>query len=123
MAERGRPTKYRPEYAEQAIRQIGDEGQSITQFARNLRVARQTIYQWAEDHPEFYDALTCARDWSEAYWEDRMREFMTSRDANAPLIKLYLANRFKWTDKVEQEDDNSTNLASALDKLADKLPG
>jgi hypothetical protein len=28
---------------------------------------------------------------------------MTDRSVNAPLVKLYFANRFNWTDKSEQD--------------------
>lgn len=109
---------------DKVLQAVGDEGKSITQFARDMRVSRQTIYQWAEDHPEFSDALGRAKEWSEAYWEDQMLDFMVSKEVNAPLIKLYMANRFKWTDKVEDSGESeSDRLATALESLVDKLPG
>ena len=104
----GRPTDYTDDMPEAAIRIIGDEGKSITQFARDMRISRQTVYQWAEDHAEFSDALTRAKEWSEAYWEDKMVDFMVDRDVNAPLVKLYMANRFRWRDKPAEDDDTDT---------------
>ena len=32
---------------------------------------------------------------------------MYSKDVNAPLVKLYFANRFKWVDKSENKNDNN----------------
>lgn len=114
MAIGGRPTKYKPEFTEIAIDYIGNSGKSVTQLARHLKVAKSTVYKWAEDHQEFSDALTLARDWSEAFWEDKLTEMMSDRDINAPLVKLYLANRFKWTDKPQQEDSETKPITINL---------
>ena len=99
-AKGGRPTKYRPEMVERVLEFVGS-GKSVKQFARELQVSRDTIYEWANQHPAFSDALTQAQQWSEAAWEEKIQEMMTSRDVNAPLVKLYLANRFGWSDKQE----------------------
>jgi transposase-like protein len=102
----GRPTKYDPAYCDEAIEIMGRQGKSVVQFARHLEVSRMTIYQWAKDYPEFSDTLTHARDWSEAFWEDKYVEFMTDRNVNAPLVKLYFANRFKWADKAPEQEES-----------------
>ncbi len=108
----GRPTKYRKEYCQMALDVMGDQGKSITQLARDLRVSKSTIYEWAENHSEFSDALDQAREWSQAHWEDRLEEMMFTKEVNAPLVKLYFANRFKWHDKPEADD--SENKAQPL---------
>ena len=33
---------------------------------------------------------------------------MYSKDVNAPLVKLYFANRFGWSDKSESKNENAT---------------
>lgn len=121
MATTGRPTKYSPEYADMAIDIIGRQGKSVCQFARDIGVSRSTVYLWAEENPEFSDNLTLARDWAEAHWEDKFVDFMSDRNANAPLVKLYFASRFKWTDK----DDTSSavdDMAAALKEISARLP-
>ena len=119
----GQPTKYTKEHCERALEIVGRQGKSIVQLARDFEVSRQTIYQWALDNPEFSYTLEKAKDWAEAMWEDKYtNEFMESKEANAPLVKLYFANRFKWSDKVEKEEDSSAGLTEALSKLIDKLP-
>lgn len=100
-----RPTKYDPSYCDEALEFIGKQGKSIVQFARHLEVDRTTIYQWAKDYPEFSNILTRAKDWSEAFWEDKFVEYMTDRNTNAPLVKLYFATRFKWIEKAVEADD------------------
>lgn len=110
----GRPTKYKPEYPQVALEYIGTQGKSIVQLARHLEVSRDTIYQWAKDHQDFSDALSQARDWSEAYWEEKFVGFMTDRNTNAPLVKLYFANRFKWSDSSKADDDDAAPPPSSV---------
>lgn len=103
----GRPTKYDPKYC-QEIKDFMADGGSVTEFAVHIGVSKATIYNWADDHSEFLDALTCAQEIGQAYWEKRLRtDLMISRDANAPLVKLYFANRFKWSDKTEVDNKSS----------------
>ena len=99
----GRPTKYKPEYGDEALELVGRRGKSVAWLARHYEVNRSTIYQWAKDNPAFSDALSRAQEWSEATWEDRVEDMMMSRDVNAPLVKLYLAHRFGWSDKQTTE--------------------
>jgi len=96
----GRPTKYTADLPERVMECIGN-GKSVAQFARDLGVTRATIYNWADQNPEFLAALTRAQEHSEAAWLDKVEAMMTSRDVNVPLVKLYLANRFGWSDKQE----------------------
>ena len=57
----GRPTKYSPAIAAKA-NELATLGLTHTQIARNLDIARSTIYEWAEIHPELSDALKRSRD-------------------------------------------------------------
>ena len=103
----GRPTKYSDEIGE-LVFSLMDDGLSVVQVARKLNVSRSTIYKWAEDNSEFSDTLTRAREASEAFWEDKFISMMQSRasDSSQSLIKLYFANRFKWSenDQAAQEE-------------------
>lgn len=103
----GRPTRYTDEMPD-ALFKAMDEGKSITQFAAMIGVNRSTIYEWAEHHTEFSDALTRGKEAGEAYWETELQDMMYSKDVNAPLVKLYFANRFNWSDKTEV-DNKSTD--------------
>lgn len=96
----GRPTKYKPEYCEEAIRCMGG-GYSLTGFAGKIGVSRQTVYEWAEVHPEFSDALNTARAASAAWWEDRAVDIATGGEGNASVVIFGLKNRVadEWRDK------------------------
>lgn len=56
----GRPTKYRPEYCEELVA-FCREGYSITGFAGEIGVGRETISEWARVHPEFSVAVSRAK--------------------------------------------------------------
>ena len=63
---RGRPTDYR-EWMCDAVVDMGREGMEVVEFAVALGVCRDTLYEWADKHAEFSDALTRAREASEAW--------------------------------------------------------
>ena len=112
-----RPTKYTDAMPDALFNAMA-EGKSITQFAAMIGTSRSTIYEWAEHHPEFSDALTRGKEAGEAYWETELQGMMYSKDANAPLVKLYFANRFNWTDKAEV--DNKSSDGSMTPKIVER---
>lgn len=100
----GRPTKYDPEFCE-AVVAMGKQGYSKAMMADGLDVVRQTLDNWAEEHPEFLDALTRAREAALAWWEAQGLKGVWSRDFNAAAYKLQVTNRFPddWRDKQDIE--------------------
>lgn len=99
MGEPGRPTKYRPEYAEQVVEHCRD-GASLTSFAAEVRVARATINNWIADHPEFKEACDAAKTACAAWWERIARKNAASGDGNATLCIFGLKNMGSddWSD-------------------------
>jgi hypothetical protein len=57
MAERGRPTDYRPEYAEQAAK-LCALGATDFELADFFEVNTATIYRWRNAHEEFCEAVS-----------------------------------------------------------------
>lgn len=110
----GRPTTYDDSYCDVAVDYLA-EGKSITQLARHLGVAKSSVYLWVKTHKEFSDALERGRELSQAYWEDELCNMMYSKDVNAPLVKLYFANRFGWHDKAEVDHKSTDGSASGKD--------
>ena len=107
-SEVGRPTKYKPEYCELIVK-MAQEGASFTEFRAAIGgVTRQTLHNWKDAYPAFLDAYTRAETVGEAFWDRQMRtDLMYSKEVNAPLVKLYFANRFGWSDKTESKVDNT----------------
>ncbi len=102
----GRPTKYTDDMPDAVFDALA-EGLSVTEFAAQAGVTRSTVYEWAEHHPDFSDALSRGKEASQAYWEKELRGMMYNKDVNAPLVKLYFANRFHWHDKSEVDNKSS----------------
>lgn len=100
----GRPTKYDKSLCQVAIGYLAT-GKSVTQLSAHIDVGKATIYRWSDEYEEFRDALTRGQELSQAHWEGELCNMMYSKDVNAPLVKLYFANRFKWTDKTETKTD------------------
>jgi len=111
-----RPTKYDDQRAGRLYEALA-EGKSVTQFATQEGVARSTVYKWADEHSEFSDALARGQEASQAYWEGELQSMMYSKEVNAPLVKLYFANRFGWHDKSEVDNKSSDGSMSAPTKI------
>lgn len=112
----GRPTKYKDEYLDMIIDYLG-KGKSVTQFAAFIKVSKSTIYKWAEENKEFSDALSIAQEFSEAHWETQLEEMMFNKEVNTPLVKLYFANRFGWSDKTETKQDHTSSDGSMTPRI------
>ena len=99
-----RPTKYTEALGDELISWMA-QGYSLTAAAGKIGVSRQTVYAWAEEKPEFSDALNHARAASAAWWEDQARITATTGDGNASVVIFGLKNRVadEWRDKVEQD--------------------
>lgn len=117
MKKIGRPTKYTKEMPAKLIEAMS-AGRSVLQFAHDVGVDTSTVYRWADAHPEFRNALTRGKQAGEAYWEGELQKMMYSRDVNAPLVKLYFANRFNWHDRGDDkaQAEKPINISFELPK-------
>lgn len=131
----GAPTKYKPEYAEQAEK-LTMLGMTDAQLASFFGVTERTINGWKADHEEFFHALKDGKAVADAnvavslykratgYSHDAVKIF---NDQGAPLVVPYvehyppdttacifwLKNRrpSDWRDKRENEDDTESEDA------------
>ncbi len=118
-----RPSKFKKAYCDQVVEIVGNKGKSLTQFAAAIGVRRSTIYEWKSQFPEFSDALEQAQEMSQAYWEGELVNMMYDKSVNAPLVKLYFANRFRWHNKpVVEELDEAQPTAINIHFVDAKAP-
>jgi transcriptional regulator with XRE-family HTH domain len=117
-----RPSKYDPAMCEQVI-VMGAEGKSLTQMAAGLGITRETLHQWEKDasKPEFSDALTHAREASQAWWEEQNRLGLWNRDFNAQAFKVAVQARFPndYRDKSAVEITGKDGGAIETRELSD----
>lgn len=70
-----------------------------------MGVAKSTLYLWRDTHAEFSDALARARDLSQAWFEDKGQDGLTTPGFNASLWAKQVSCRFRedYTDKQQTE--------------------
>lgn len=100
----GRPEEYKPEYCEKVI-ELGRLGYSHAMIAAELDVARQTLHNWSDRHPEFLDAITRARDLAQAWFELKGMNGLETPGFNASLWAKQVSCRFPddYTEKSKTE--------------------
>lgn len=110
-----RPTKYDPAFCEQLVAHMA-EGASVTSFAAEIDVARSTINEWADNHPEFSEALSRGKAKCLSWWERAARSTALDGKGNATVITFGLKNMGKdeWQDKALVGSDPENPLPSGL---------
>lgn len=100
----GRPSKYDQSYCDKVIACLG-KGHSVTAFAGEIGVARSTVFKWAEEHPEFSDALKVGQAKAVAFWESALMSIARDGGGNATAAIFGLKNRAAddWREKVVNE--------------------
>jgi len=113
----GRPSEYKPEYCKQIIEHCTN-GNTITSFAKEIGVWRSTLYYWAENYPEFSDAIKEAKKaQADALFElgfEGMRGKI--QGFNSTVWVFMMKNVADWRDKKES-NVKVTGLSEALDQL------
>lgn len=90
----GRPSAYDPAFCEKVV-ELGKLGKSVTQIACALDVSKETVYAWIREKPEFSDAMTRARAYSQAWWEEMGQAGLTMQGFNAFLWAKNVSCRFR----------------------------
>ena len=104
LLKRGRPSGYKPEYCQRVV-ELGAQGNSPLQIAAELGVLRENLYNWADQHPDFFTAFTKAKELSQKWWEDAGKAGVFAEKFNSQVWKFTMANRFKndWAERRVQE--------------------
>lgn len=61
MSERGRPSKYNPEFHRPWVKSLASRGLTVAEIAKEIGVAKSTLCLWVKDDPELSDALNKGR--------------------------------------------------------------
>lgn len=110
----GQPTLYTDEMSEILLR-LRKAGHTLTYFCAHIGICRETAYEWGRVHPKFSDALKKGKELALGVWEQKLESMMLDKSVNAPLVKLYMANCFGWSDK--QEATQHINVTTHEDGL------
>lgn len=100
----GRPSLYDPAHCEAVIVHMA-EGASLTSFAAEIDVARSTINEWMEQHPEFSEAVRKGKAKCAAWWEQRGRDIaLKGGGPGASTLAMFGMKNMggdDWSDKQE----------------------
>jgi transposase-like protein len=117
----GRPSKYDPNYGQQAIDFMKD-GYSVTALAGHIGVARSTIFEWAEQHQEFSDSLRKAQALAALWWENKLRDVAMTGEGNVTAAIFGVKNRSReeWRDRheVDHSSTDGTMKPSVIEIVA-----
>src|SRR5712671_5424829 len=115
----GQPTKYKPELAELVVKFCA-QGFSLTAFAGSIGVARDTIAEWGDKHPEFSEACKRAKSGS-AYWWEKKALQNADRGASGGqvamcifMLKNHAPDEFRDRMEVTGKDGASLSLELLL---------
>src|ERR1700722_20481688 len=100
----GRPSSYSKAYCNEVIEFLAG-GHSVTAFAGHIGVARSTVFKWADEIPEFSDALKVGQAKATGFWEKILVSIARDGKGNATAAIFGLKNRAgeDWADKTVNE--------------------
>jgi hypothetical protein len=98
----GRPSKYSESYLNECIEFMG-QGFSLTAFAGEIGVSRDTIYEWEKTIPEFSDAVKKARAKRVGALERQMLISENGPSVTARIFALKNACPDEWREKQAVE--------------------
>lgn len=98
----GRPSEYSP-FIGNLLIDLMATGLSLTAAAAEIGFHRWTIYRWAEEHPEFSDALKLARGKRVLFLERGLLAAPDGPTVTSRIFALKNADPEEWRDKVNVE--------------------
>jgi|PlaIllAssembly_1097288.scaffolds.fasta_scaffold1087130_1 transposase len=113
MAEwKPRPTKYKPEYAQQVLEHMR-EGYSLTAAAGKIGVWREQLYLWAGKFPEMAEAMKAGKAARVAKLEEGLLTYGGNKDGGritARIFALKNAAPEEWCEESRVEVGGSIGV-------------
>lgn len=98
----GRPSKYNKKYHLPWIRGLARQGLTVDEIAKELEVAKKTIYNWMNEDEELLHALNEGRSLADSKIEDA-------------LFRRALGGTVKETKKIIRNDSNGVQEAVRIE--------
>lgn len=109
----GRPSKYKPAYCNEVITTMAT-GLSLTAFAGEIGVSRDTVNEWQRAHPEFSDAVKIAKAKRTGALERQMLAMENGPGVTARIFALKNADPEEWREKQHIEHGVTSDMASVI---------
>lgn len=91
--EPGRALKYDPRYCEE-IRLLAQDGKFPETWCATIGIHKVTLYRWADDHPEFEEAVMIAWVLLQSFWTKYAVTNLTNTDLRGNVLIRMLQRRF-----------------------------
>lgn len=104
-----RPTKYNEEFHARWARSLARRGLTIAQIAKEMGVAKATLYNWMDSYQEFLDAVNEGRSYADSVIEDS-------------LYSLARGVTVKETRRKIVYDDNGQPVPQVVDVVEKEMP-
>lgn len=97
-----RPSDYKQTYCNECIEHLA-QGYSLASFAGVVGAHRSTLYDWAEAHEEFAEAIEIGRAKGQCTWEERLANQAQDGKGNTAAIIFAMKNLYQddWRDRHE----------------------
>ena len=99
----GRPTKYDPKFCEVAI-EVMSQGFSKTALAGHIGVSRDTLLEWAKQHPAFSGAIGIAVTGRVLKLETDLLSAESGHVVTSRIFALKNASPDEWRDKPDDRE-------------------
>lgn len=103
----GRPSKYQPEFAEQALK-LCRLGAKDTELADFFHVSEQTINAWKDAYPKFLESLKEGKGLADAEVADKLFKRATGYEHTAVKISASPDGKEHITEYVEKYPPDTT---------------
>lgn len=108
------PKKYTPTLCEKLIEHMTG-GYSFASFGAIAGVTKKTLYEWAQQYPEFLEAKGIAELHSLKFWEGELLDVMRSPVKGWPASAWIFSmkarfKKFGYRDDVDEVDPDETSL-------------
>ena len=80
------------------------EGAADVEIARLLDITIADFYQLVQDNAAFSKFVEKGRTMSQAWWYERARKGLFTKEFNTALWNFNMKNRFGWADKIDTAD-------------------
>lgn len=122
---RGRPSEFNPAYANEII-ELMASGLSLTAAAAELGFVKQTVYNWANENPEFMDAINLGKGKRTAFLERRLLTADSGPVVTSSIFALKNAAPDEWREKqlheiTGQDGGPIKHEVSARDAIANRI--
>lgn len=88
--------------------ELSRHGASKVEIAAKFKISLPTLSLWAERYDSFNTAYEVGQAMHEAWWLEKGKDNLNSRNFNTPLYKYLTMNKLGYSDKIEQKNLNTT---------------